>query len=259
MAETILAITIIYAYSAILILFCYHQETESNSRVMEIVVAGQILTGKEVKGSIVQQYLYYTGWEKHIVVTIHIYVARAISEYWVITKTLNFINEKWRMVELDQYSPKTNQPPYRKTVSIPYNMGEKCSCNYSYLFSWSHFLPCCYYKDIEYESDDIGIGVSEPVFTQKNISIGSIGRLYPYSTRWEHNIVAIFHIYGARAVFLLFCDHQDTESESYETEMSISKPIFNNENASKSLWYKGIYTLQDGRKLLWYFFGFMKL
>ena len=76
-----MAITIIYAYSAILLLFCYHQETESNSRVMEIVVAGQILTGKEVKGSIVQQYLYYTGWEKHIVVTIHIYVARAISEY----------------------------------------------------------------------------------------------------------------------------------------------------------------------------------
>ena len=38
-------------------------------------------------------------------------------------------------------------------------------------------------------------------------------QLYPYSTRWEQNIVAILHIYGARALFVIFCDYQDTESE----------------------------------------------
>ena len=33
---------------------------------------------------------------------------------------------------------------------------------------------------------------------------------YPYSTKWEKNIVMIRHIYLAIAIFLLFCDDQDT-------------------------------------------------
>ena len=39
-----------------------------------------------------------------------------------------------------------------------------------------------------------------------------MSQLYPYYTRWEGNVVLIIHIYGARAIFLLFCDRQDTES-----------------------------------------------
>ena len=39
-------------------------------------------------------------------------------------------------------------------------------------------------------------------------------------------IVKVLHTYGARALLLLFFDHQDTESESYETIISISRPIF---------------------------------
>ena len=39
-----------------------------------------------------------------------------------------------------------------------------------------------------------------------------MGQQYPYSTRWKKNIVAILHIYGARAIFLVFFDHQETES-----------------------------------------------
>ena len=31
--------------------------------------------------------------------------------------------------------------------------------------------------------------------------------------------MAIFHIYGARANFLLFCDHQDTATEEREMEI----------------------------------------
>ena len=34
--------------------------------------------------------------------------------------------------------------------------------------------------------------------------------------------MAILHIYGARAIFLLFCDHQYTESESREMEIGVS-------------------------------------
>ena len=33
-------------------------------------------------------------------------------------------------------------------------------------------------------------------------------------------------IYGARASFILFCDHQDTESESQEIEIGVAGPIF---------------------------------
>ena len=39
---------------------------------------------------------------------------------------------------------------------------------------------------------------------------------YPYSKRWEENIVVVLHICGARANILQFFDHQDTESESCE-------------------------------------------
>ena len=34
-----------------------------------------------------------------------------------------------------------------------------------------------------------------------------MGQRYPYYTIWEKNTVVIIHIYGARAIFLLFCDH----------------------------------------------------
>ena len=38
--------------------------------------------------------------------------------------------------------------------------------------------------------------------------------------------MVVFHTYVDRAIFLLFLDHQDTESESWEKEMSISQLIF---------------------------------
>ena len=58
------------------------------------------------------------------------------------------------------------------------------------------------------------------------------------------------HNYGARAIFLLFCDHTYTESESQEIEMSISQPIFTHKNISKAIWDNAINTVQDGRKML---------
>ena len=43
-----------------------------------------------------------------------------------------------------------------------------------------------------------------------------MGQLYPHPTKWEEHILAILHIYGARAIFLLLYENQDTESESQE-------------------------------------------
>ena len=45
---------------------------------------------------------------------------------------------------------------------------------------------------------------------------GSMGQRYTYDTRWEKNIMVIIHIYGARAILLIFFVCQDTESESQE-------------------------------------------
>ena len=59
------------------------------------------------------------------------------------------------------------------------------------------------------------IVVAGPIFTQENIA-GSMQQVYRYVTKREKNIVAALYIYGASSILLLFCDHQDTESESYE-------------------------------------------
>ena len=40
------------------------------------------------------------------------------------------------------------------------------------------------------------------------------------------NNVIIIHVYGARYMFPLFCDHQGTESESWEIETGVTGPIF---------------------------------
>ena len=44
---------------------------------------------------------------------------------------------------------------------------------------------------------------------------------YPYYTICEKNNVVIPHIYGARVILLIFCDHQDTEYELYDIGVSI--------------------------------------
>ena len=45
------------------------------------------------------------------------------------------------------------------------------------------------------------------------------------------NIVAVVHIYGAIATFLLFCDHQDTEFKSSKMKIGVFQPICTHKNA----------------------------
>ena len=49
-------------------------------------------------------------------------------------------------------------------------------------------------------------------------------------------IVVILHIHGAVAIFILFCDHKDTESESCEMDIGVTGPIFPKKMTSKDLW-----------------------
>ena len=78
MGEIVVAILHIYGVRAISLLFCNHQDTESEKWEMEIGVAGPIFTHKKSKGSMGQLYSYYTIREKNIVSIIHIYGARSI-------------------------------------------------------------------------------------------------------------------------------------------------------------------------------------
>ena len=54
--------------------------------------------------------------------------------------------------------------------------------------------------------------------------------------------MVIFHIYGVRTIFLLFFDHQDTESELREIKIGVPGPIVTPENISKAIWDNDIYT-----------------
>ena len=42
------------------------------------------------------------------------------------------------------------------------------------------------------------------------------GKMISIFYKMGENIVVILHIYGARTIFLLFCDDKDTESEQQE-------------------------------------------
>ena len=57
--------------------------------------------------------------------------------------------------------------------------------------------------------------------------------------------VVILHIYGARSIFLIFYDHQDTESEQPEIEIGVAGPIFAQKKISKALYKNDIHTMQD--------------
>ena len=53
--------------------------------------------------------------------------------------------------------------------------------------------------------------ISTDIHTYKYIK-EPMRQWYPYSTKWEENIVVILHVYVSRAIFLLFYYDQDTGS-----------------------------------------------
>ena len=65
--------------------------------------------------------------------------------------------------------------------------------------------------------------------------------------------MAIIHIYVARTIYLLFCDNQDTESESLEINIGVSEQLLT-QKKWWSLWENDIYTTQDVINMLWDFF-----
>ena len=79
------------------------------------------------------------------------------------------------------------------------------------------------------------MSISQPILTPLNYAKGSMVYKYPHSTRWVKNIVVIPYYNGVRAISLLFCDRQDTESGLFEIELSISQPILTHRKILESL------------------------
>ena len=86
------------------------------------------------------------------------------------------------------------------------------------------FLLFWNYQDTESESQEMVMVRAGTILTQ--IKKGAIGQLYSYYTRWVSTIVVILHIYGPRAIFILFCNYQDTEFESGEMKSVAAATIF---------------------------------
>ena len=70
-----------------------------------------------------------------------------------------------------------------------------------------------YHQDTEVESQGMEIGVSGQTLTHKNIKV-SMGHQYPNSTRSVKTNVVFIHIYWARAILMVCCDQEHTESKS---------------------------------------------
>ena len=196
-------------------------------------------------------YILYNMGEKYCGNSSYIWIYLEPFFYcFVITKALNMSNAERKLVQLDQYPPRKNQSIHGTTIPILYKMGEKIvvilhiygARAISYYFLITQTL------NLSNEKQKLVYLYQYPPI--RNIK-GYMGQKYLYSTIREKNIVVLIHIYGARSIFLLFCDHQDTESESRKTETSISQTTPTHKMILKALWDNSFHTLQYGRKMLW--------
>ena len=135
-------------------------------------------------------------------------------KYFMITKTLIMSHKKCESVYMYQYPPrKLSKSLWENNIHTP---------KYERKILWQLFIfielePFSYYflttKKLNLSHVKKKWAYLNQYKTIKYIK-GSMGQPYTYSTRWVKNIVIVIHIYGALTIFLLFCDQQDTGSES---------------------------------------------
>ena len=91
--------------------------------------------------------------------------------------------------------------------------------------------------------------IYKPLYHNQYSTITRYQSLYGTTISIPHkmrkNIVVILPIYGALAISLLFCDHQDTEYESQDMENGVAGPILTQKKPPNPLWDNDIHTLQD--------------
>ena len=117
------------------------------------------------------------------------------------------------------------------------------------------------------------IGVSQSIFTKKNTTSFvvpskfiqfNMGYLYglnsTYFQMWrQFSLFFVLRFSTFVFLILLFCDQQDTGSESCDIKIIIYQKMITHKNIPKDLLDNDIHTIKYGRKILWYFFIFIEL
>ena len=83
-----------------------YQDNESESPEMEVGAAGPIFTQKNIKRSMGQISPYSKIWKKHIWQLFMFVQLEPLCYYFLITKTLNMSNVKYKLAYLNQDSPR---------------------------------------------------------------------------------------------------------------------------------------------------------
>ena len=73
-------------------------------------------------------------------------------------------------------------------------------------------VPFWYRQENESYSCEVEMSISQPIFTHKKISKYLWDNNFNAPQYGIKSIVLVLHFYSALYIFLLFCDHQDTES-----------------------------------------------
>ena len=171
-----------------------------------------IFMNKKIKGSMGHGYSYALLWENSIVVVL--YINGSLASFLLLCNHGDTESGSWQM-EIGVFGPiltnKKHQRLFWTMISILYMIGVKWYGNSFYLLNFYHVQIFCNHQDIEYKSWEMAIAVAIPIFNQKYQRLYGTTICIPQNM--GGNIVASLHIYGARVIFLLFYDHQDTESE----------------------------------------------
>ena len=111
--------------------------------------------------------------------------------------------------------PEKHQRLHGTTITILYKRVEKYCGNFSYFLTWSHFATIlCSPRHWIWLMWNMYEHISTNINPWKYQRIYGITIFILYKMGEE--IVIILHTYEARAIFLLFYDHQGTESELCE-------------------------------------------
>ena len=156
---------------------------------------------KNIKIPVGQQFPYSIKWVTTILTTIHSFGARTIFYYFMIIKTMNLSHKEWILVWLVQYSPPKKL--YGITMSILHKMGATYYGKSTYLWSFRQY-PTILWSPRQ----QISVTKRGNCCSWTNSKPWKYHR--PYWTmiyilhNMGENVLANIHIYGVRAMFLIF-------------------------------------------------------
>ena len=157
-----------------------------------------------------QQYPYSKIWEK-ILRQLSVFMElEPFFYFFMITKTLNLSCKKYKLVQLDQYSPRISNVLWDNNIDTP-QYGRKVLWQF---FMFMELEPFSYYfistktLNLSHVKQKYAhLNQYSPIKMYQRLYGTTISKIY----KMGENVVVVLHIYGVLAIFILFCDHQYTE------------------------------------------------